>query len=474
MKSINIGLLGFGTVGSGVFKVIVRNQQEISRRIGGIIRVDTIGVRNVDQIKAKCVQIFRELNEKNDPLLTSKNDLQLLLEHGLKVTNDFSTILSDPNIDIVVEAIGGIDDAKKWILSAIKNGKHVVTANKALLAQHGKEIFSEAKRAGVNIAFEAAVAGGIPIIKVLREGLSANRIHSISGIINGTTNFILSEMMSSGLNLDQALSRAQELGYAEADVSADVDGIDAAHKITLMSAIAFGTFVRFNEVYVEGIRYLNSIDIDYAKKLGYAIKLLGVTKRSENGIELRVHPVMLPQRSMLAKVDGAMNAIVVDADAVGRTMYYGKGAGSEPTASAVVADLVDVARLLTVPVKYHVPPLAFQSDLLEDSDFIPISAMSSAFYIRLRVIDRLGVLAQLSKILFEHKISIDRLWQIGAQDLNSNINLNEASDGEDVVTDLIIITHPTTQGDLEAALKDIVNLPLVKTGFTRIRIDDSL
>lgn len=474
MKSINIGLLGFGTVGSGVFTVIARNRREIARRIGRIIRVDTIGARNVDQVKAKCVEILRELKEKHEPMLSLKNDTQLSTQHGVKVDSDFSSVINDPNIDIIVEAIGGIDDAKKWILSAIKNGKHVVTANKALLAQHGKEIFCEAKKNGVNVAFEAAVAGGIPIIKVLREGLSANRIQSISGIINGTTNFILSEMMNSGLNLEQALSRAQELGYAEADVSADVDGVDAAHKITLMSAIAFGTFVRFDEVYIEGIRYLNSIDIEYAKKLGYAVKLLGVTKRLNDKIELRVHPVMLPQRSMLAKVDGAMNAIVVDSDAVGRTMYYGKGAGSEPTASAVVADLVDVARLFTAQADYHVPPLAFQSDLLENADFVPISNVSSAFYVRIRVIDRLGVLAQLAKILFDHKISIDRLWQIGANSSGSELQVSKTMKDGDVVTDLIIITHPTTQGDLESALKDIVTLPLVKSEFTRIRIDDSL
>lgn len=476
MKSINVGLLGFGTVGSGVFKVMVRNQQEIARRIGRIIKIDTIGVRDVDLAKSKCEKIFREINEKNHNVKSEalKNDLQDFFNHGLKLKNDFLSIVNDQNIDIIVEAIGGIDDARKWILEAIKNGKHVVTANKALLARHGTEIFHAAKQHGVNIAFEAAVAGGIPIIKVLREGLSANRIHSISGIINGTTNFILSEMMYSNLDLNSALARAQELGYAEADVSADVDGLDAAHKITLMSAIAFGTSVNFDEVYIEGIRGLNSVDINYAKKLGYAIKLLGVTKRLDHGIELRVHPVMLPKRSMLAKVDGVMNAIVVDADAVGRTMYYGKGAGSEPTASAVVADLVDVARLFTAQAHYHVPPLAFQSDLLENATFIHASSMESAFYVRLQVIDRLGVLAQLSNILLQHKISVDRLWQIGANGLFSREGENEALDNQDVVTDLIIITHPTVQGSLEEALKDIADLPLVKSNFIRIRIDDSL
>ena len=348
MKPVKVGLLGIGTVGSGVFEVLRRNQEEITRRAGRGIEISAVSRRDLEKARA-------------------------IVGDAARVVADPRDIIRDPEIEIVVELIGGYDLARELVLEAIAAGKHVVTANKALLAVHGTEIFAAAQARGVMVAFEAAVAGGIPIIKSLREGLTANRIQWLAGIINGTTNFILSEMRDKGLDFDTVLKQAQALGYAEADPTFDIEGIDAAHKATLMSAMAFGVPVQFDRAYVEGITQLAAQDIRYAEMLGYRIKLLGISKRTPEGIELRVHPALIPAKRLIANVEGAMNAVVVQGDAVGTTLYYGKGAGSEPTASAVIADLVDIARLAGADASQRVPYLAFQQHALGDEVVLPMA-----------------------------------------------------------------------------------------------------
>ena len=396
MKPIQVGLLGIGTVGSGVFNVLQRNQDEISRRAGRGIEIAMVADLDVERAKS---------------VVGSK----------VQVVNDARAVIANPDIDIVIELIGGYGVAKALVLEAIAAGKHVVTANKALLAVHGTEIFAAASAKGVMVAFEAAVAGGIPIIKALREGLTANRIQWIAGIINGTTNFILSEMRDKGLDFDVVLKEAQRLGYAEADPTFDIEGVDAAHKATIMSAIAFGIPVQFDKAYVEGITKLGAADIKYAEQLGYRIKLLGITKRAEKGIELRVHPSLVPSKRLIANVEGAMNAVVVQGDAVGTTLYYGKGAGSEPTASAVIADLVDIARLHTADPEHRVPHLAFQPHTLTDAmgalPVLPMSEVVTSYYLRLRVADQAGVLAKVTGLLAEAGVSIDAVLQREADEV---------------------------------------------------------
>lgn len=386
MKPVKVGILGLGTVGSGTFNVLKRNQKEIRGRAGRGIEVVMVADRNVEMARK-------------------------IVNGDCEVVSDGNLLVNHPDIDIVVELIGGYDVAKDFVLKAIANGKHVVTANKALLALHGNEIFEAAQNRKVIVAFEAAVAGGIPIIKALREGLTANRIEWIAGIINGTTNFILSEMREKGLDFDTVLKEAQELGYAESDPTFDIEGFDAAHKATIMSAIAFGVPVQFDRAYVEGITKLEAIDIKYAEQLGYRIKLLGITKRMKNGIELRVHPTLIPAKRLIANVEGAMNAVLVNSDAVGASLYYGKGAGSEPTASAVIADLVDIARLESVDPEHRVPHLAFQPDALTNTPILPMSEVTTSYYLRMQVKDQPGVLADITRILADLQISIDAFLQ---------------------------------------------------------------
>lgn len=441
MESIKAGLLGFGTVGRGTFNVLKRNQEEISRRAGRRIEITRIAVRNVARAQAA------------------------LGGEAITVDADPQALINDPTLDIVIETIGGIEPAREWVLQAIARGKHVVTANKALLALHGNEIFAAASKHGVMVAFEAAVAGGIPIIKALREGLSANRIESIVGIINGTTNFILSQMRARGVDFATALADAQQLGYAETDPTFDIEGVDAAHKATLMGALAFGVPVQFERAHIEGITKLAARDIQYAEELGYCIKLLGIMRRAEHGIELRVHPTLIPASHLLANVDGAMNAVLVQGDAVGPTLYYGKGAGGEPTASAVVADLVDVTRLHTADPEHRVPHLAFQPDRLVDIPILPIEEITSRYYLRLRVIDQVGVLAEITKTFAKYQISIDALLQKETQPLNEK---NKAEIGE---TDLILLTHATLEKQLNAALTQIESLPTVVAQAIKLRLE---
>jgi len=434
MKPIQVGLLGIGTVGSGTYNVLLRNEEEIRRRAGRSIRISMVA--DLDVARAKSV-----------------------VGSDVEVVSDARQVIANPEIDIVVELIGGYGIAKALVMEAIAAGKHVVTANKALLAVHGTEIFAAAQAKGVVVAFEAAVAGGIPIIKALREGLSANRIQWLAGIINGTTNFILSEMRDKGLDFDVVLKEAQRLGYAEADPTFDIEGIDAGHKVTLMSAIAFGIPVQFDKAHVEGITKLSAADITYAEQLGYRIKLLGITKRRDTGIELRVHPTLVPAKRLLANVEGAMNAVVVHGDAVGTTLYYGKGAGSEPTASAVVADLVDITRLHTADPDHRVPHLAFQPGQLAATPVLPIEDVVTSFYLRLQVADQAGVLAKITGILADRNISIDALLQ------------RESAEGESK-TDVIILTHDTREGDMNQAITAMQALPTVLAPIVRIRKEE--
>jgi homoserine dehydrogenase len=434
MDPIQVGLLGIGTVGGGTFEVLTRNQEEIRRRAGRGIEITMVADLNVERARE-------------------------IVGDKATVVADAREIIANPDISIVVELIGGYGIAKQLVLEAISAGKHVVTANKALLAVHGGEIFAAAREKGVMVAFEAAVAGGIPIIKALREGLTANRIEWIAGIINGTTNFILSEMRDKGLDFAEALKDAQRLGYAEADPTFDIEGVDAAHKITLMSAIAFGIPVQFDKAYIEGITKLQSADIRCAEQLGYRIKLLGITRRRPEGIELRVHPALVPAKRLLASVEGAMNAVMVQADAVGTTLYYGKGAGSEPTASAVIADLVDIARLHTADPGNRVPHLAFQPDELHSTPVLPIEKVQTAFYLRLRVADEKGVLAEITKILADGGISIDAVLQ------------RESAEGEHQ-TDLIILTHETPEGRMREALGKMQALPTVLGPIMSLRKEE--
>ncbi|MDR2016683.1 MAG: homoserine dehydrogenase [Burkholderiales bacterium] len=436
MKPLKVGLLGFGTVGSGVWKVLQRNQGEISRRAGREIIITHVAARAADgsleRARAEC--------------------------RGITVLDDAAKIVRDPEIDIVCELIGGTTIARTLVLDAIAHGKHVVTANKALLAHYGTEIFAAAHDKGVMVAFEAAVAGGIPIIKALREGLSANRIEWIAGIINGTSNFILSTMRETGAPFAEVLKEAQRLGYAEADPTFDVEGVDAAHKLTIMASIAFGIPMQFDKAYAEGITKLTREDIRYAEELGYRIKLLGITRRvEEQGIELRVHPTLIPVKRLIANVEGAMNAVLVKGDAVGPTLYYGAGAGSEPTASAVIADLVDVTRMHTADPEHRVPHLAFQPDRLSTIPILPISEVCTSYYLRLRVLDQPGVLADITRILADHAISIEAFLQ------------KEATHGEEV--DIIVLTHHAIEKNVRAALAKIEALPSVKGECALIRME---
>lgn len=446
MNPIRVGLIGLGTVGAGTFHVLQRNQAEIRGRAGRGIEIAMVAARNAERAKA----------------------FQAIVGDGVPCVADPQQLVDNPGIDIVVELIGGIEPARTLVLQAIANGKHVVTANKALLALHGTEIFEAAREKGVVVAFEAAVAGGIPIIKALREGLTANRIEWIAGIINGTTNFILSEMRGKGLDFATVLKEAQRLGYAESDPTFDIEGVDAAHKLTIMSAIAFGVPVQFDKAHVEGISSLQATDIKYAEQLGYRIKLLGITRRrtdgkgvpaGTSGIELRVHPTLIPASRLIANVEGAMNAVVVQADAVGTTLYYGKGAGAEPTASAVVADLVDVTRLATADPDHRVPHLAFQPDAMSDTPILPMADVHTAFYLRLVVADQAGVLSRITTILAEHDISIDAVLQ------------RESAEGERQ-TDLIILTHDTSEGRMNEALAKMQGLPTVLAPIVRIRKEE--
>lgn len=438
MNPIRVGLLGIGTVGGGVYRVLRRNQEEIRRRAGRGIEITMVADLDTERARA-------------------------IVGEGVQVVNDARQVIGSPDIDIVVELIGGYGVAKTLMLEAIAAGKHVVTANKALLAVHGTEIFEAASRKGVMVAFEAAVAGGIPIIKALREGLTANRIEWVAGIINGTTNYILSEMRDKGLAFDVALKEAQRLGYAEADPTFDIEGIDAAHKAAIMSAIAFGTPVQFDKAYVEGITRLEPIDIRYAEQLGYRIKLLGMTRRRDDGVELRVHPTLVPAQRLIANVEGAMNAVVVHGDAVGTTLYYGKGAGSEPTASAVIADLVDVTRLATSDPQHRVPYLAFQPGQMRDVAVLPMDEVVTSYYLRLRVADQPGVLAQVTGLLAGAGVSIDAVLQREADQVG----------GEGATsTDLIILTHDTREGTMNAVLAQMQGLPSVLEPITRIRKEE--
>ena len=442
--------MGIGVVGSGTFNVLRRNQQEIKRRAGRGIEITMVA--DLDVARA-----------------------QSLVGPDVKVVNDARAVIANPDIDIVIELIGGCGIAKTLVLEAIAAGKHVVTANKALLAVHGTEIFAAASRKGVMVAFEAAVAGGIPIIKALREGLTANRIEWIAGIINGTTNFILSEMRDKGINFDVALKQAQALGYAEADPTFDIEGVDAAHKVTIMSAIAFGIPVQFDKAYVEGITKLGAADIKYAEQLGYRIKLLGITKRREldaaqhtsAGVELRVHPCLVPAKRLIANVEGAMNAVMVQADAVGTTLYYGKGAGSEPTASAVIADLVDITRLHTADAAQRVPHLAFQPNAMSDLPVLPMSDVVTSYYLRLRVADEAGVLAKVTGILASLSISIDAVLQREADEVGGQGGAVQIAQ-----TDVIILTHDCVEAKMNAAIGLMQALPTVLEPITRIRKEE--
>ncbi len=434
MKPINVGLIGIGTVGGGTWTVLKRNAEEITRRAGRPIQITVVADKNVE--------LARQITGGS-----------------ARVTDDAFAVVNDPEVDIIVELIGGYGVAKEVVMQAIANGKHVVTANKALLAVHGTEIFTAAQQKGVMVAFEAAVAGGIPIIKALREGLTANRIEWAAGIINGTTNFILSEMRDKGLSFDDVLKEAQRLGYSEADPTFDIEGVDAAHKATLIASIAYGIPVQFDKAYIEGITKLEASDIKYAEQLGYRIKLLGIAKRRDNGVELRVHPTLIPAKRLLANVEGAMNAVMVKGDAVGTTLYYGKGAGAEPTASAVVADLVDVARLATADPEHRVPHLAFQPDAMSSLPILPMSEIETGYYLRLRVEDKPGVLADVTRILADQQISIDAMLQ------------REPEEGEGE-TDIIILTHVCKESSADAAIAKIEGLSAQKGKVKRIRLEE--
>jgi homoserine dehydrogenase len=434
MQSIKIGLLGFGTVGRGTWDVLRRNQHEIMRRAGRGIEVAAIAARSAARARD-------------------------FVAGAVPVYADPAQLLARDDIDIVVELIGGYEPARTLVLDAINRGKHVVTANKAMLAKHGNEIFEAARSRGVMVAFEAAVAGGIPIIKALREGLTANRIEWLAGIINGTSNFILSEMRAKGLPFETVLKQAQQLGYAEADPTFDIEGIDAAHKLALLAAIAFGVPINIDAACTEGISRLAAEDIRYAEQLGYRIKLLGISKRTAKGIELRVHPTLVPMQRLLANVEGAMNAVLVKGDAVGVTLYYGKGAGAEPTASAVVADLVDVTRLHTADPENHVPHLAFQPDRMADVPWLPIDETVTSYYFRMRVADQPGVLADITRILADGRISIDALFQ------------REPGEGENQ-TDIIMLTHDAVEREVNAAVARIEKLPTVLAPVIRIRQEE--
>jgi homoserine dehydrogenase len=434
MKQLSVGLLGIGTVGGGTYAVLTRNQSEISRRLGFNVKVVQVADRNLEHAKA----------------VTGGN---------VALTDDAFAVVNNSDVDVVVELIGGYTIAKELVLKAIENGKHVVTANKALLAMHGNEIFKAAEAKGVIVAYEAAVAGGIPIIKALREGLTANKIEWLAGIINGTTNFILTEMRNKGLAFADVLGEAQRLGYAEADPTFDVEGIDAAHKLTLMAAIAFGMPIEFKSTYTEGITKLQTKDIVYAEELGYRVKLLGISKKTEAGVELRVHPTLIPEKRLIANVDGAMNAVLVKGDAVGPTLYYGAGAGAEPTASAVVADIVDIARMRTTTAEQRVPHLGFQPDQQVALNVLPISEVVSAYYLRLRALDKPGVMADVTKILGDSAISIEAMMQKEPQE-------------DEQEADIVILTDTIIEKEVDAAITKLEALTAITGKIIKIRMEE--
>ncbi len=433
MKPVYIGILGLGTVGGGTVNVLDRNADEITRRAGREIQVTIASVRSLDK-----------------PRICDTS--------SIKLTTDPFEIVNNPDVAVVVELIGGDTLALELVMTAIANGKHVVTANKALIAVHGNEIFAAAQKMGVTVAFEAAVAGGIPIIKAVREGLAGNRVKWLAGIINGTSNFILTEMREKGRSFEDVLAEAQELGYAEADPTFDVEGIDAAHKLTILASIAFGIPLQFEKAYTEGMRSLTTQDVTDAADLGFRIKHLGIAKRTESGVELRVHPTLIPEKRLIANVDGVMNAILVNGDAVGPTLYYGAGAGADPTASAVVADLVDVVRALTTDPENRVPHLAFQADALADTAILPIEEVCSAWFLRLQALDQPNVLANVTKILGENGISIEAIVQKVPHQHGASVPI-------------VILTHSVVEKAMNQALTAISELPEIEPDITRIRVE---
>jgi homoserine dehydrogenase len=433
LKPVKVGLLGLGTVGGGTFNVLRRNAEEIARRAGRGIEITHAAARDYDP---GCLPGIETID----------------------VCDDAFAVVNDADVEIIVELIGGYEPARELVLQAIANGKHVVTANKALIAVHGNEIFAAAQARGVMVAFEAAVAGGIPIIKAVREGLSANRINWIAGIINGTGNFILTEMRDKGRDFADVLAEAQQLGYAEADPTFDVEGIDAAHKLAILGSLAFGIPLQFDKVYTEGISHITREDVVYAEQLGYRIKHLGITRRTDKGVELRVHPTLIPGRRLIANVDGVMNAVLVNADAVGPTLYYGAGAGSEPTASAVVADIIDVARTLTVDPENRVPHLAFQPDALSDVPVLSMDEVETAYYLRLCAVDQPGVMADITRILGDAGISIEAILQ------------KEPQEGETAVA-VILLTRTIREQQMNAAIQAIERLDTIEGAVTRIRME---
>ncbi len=434
MKPVNVGLLGMGTVGGGTVSVLTRNAEEIARRAGREIQICHAAAK---EYNADAIQGLDQIGE---------------------ISDDAFAVVNNPEVDIVIELIGGYSPAKELVLKAIENGKHVVTANKALIATHGNEIFAAAQEKGVTVAFEAAVAGGIPIIKAVREGLAANQIEWIAGIINGTGNYILTEMRDKGRDFEDVLKEAQALGYAEADPSFDVEGIDAAHKLTILGSIAFGIPLQFDKTYIEGITKIEQQDVSYAGELGYRIKHLGITRKTDKGIELRVHPTLIPHRRLIANVDGVMNAVLVKADAVGPTLYYGAGAGSEPTASAVVADVVDVVRALTTDPENRVPHLAFQPHELSDDSILPMDEVETSYYLRMQAIDKPGVLAEVTKILGDSGISIEAILQ------------KEPFAGAKHVP-IIFLTQCVQEKNMNAAIKQIEQLDVIEGEIMRIRME---
>jgi len=433
VNPVKVGLLGLGTVGSGTFNVLHRNAEEITRRAGRGIQISHAAARDYDPARLPGIE-------------------------SITVTDDAFAVVDNPEVEIVVELIGGYEPARELVLRAIANGKHVVTANKALIALHGNEIFAAAQEKGVMVAFEAAVAGGIPIIKAIREGLAANKIEWLTGIINGTGNFILTEMRDKGRDFADVLKEAQELGYAEADPTFDIEGIDAAHKLTILASIAFGLPLQFDKVYTEGISRITRADVVYAEELGYRIKHLGFTRRTDEGIELRVHPTLIPERRLIANVDGVMNAVLVMADAVGPTLYYGAGAGSEPTASAVIADIVDVARTLTADPENRVPHLAFQPHALSDVPILGMEDVETAYYLRMQASDQPGVMAEVTRILGDLGISIEAILQ------------KEPAPGA-VVAQIIMLTHSVRERKMNEALRKIGALDTIHGEITRIRLE---
>ncbi len=433
MKPVNIGILGLGTVGGGTVTVLSRNAEEISRRAGREIKVTHGAAKAYDASQITGIE-------------------------NIQVSDDAFALVENPDIDIIVELIGGDSPAKELVLKAIENGKHVVTANKALIAKYGNLIFEAANKKGVVVAFEAAVAGGIPIIKALREGLAANEIEWVAGIINGTGNFILTEMRDKGRDFNDVLSEAQALGYAEADPTFDVEGIDAAHKLTIIASLAFGIPLQFDKAYTEGISKIEKQDVDYADSFGYHIKHLGITRRTEKGIELRVHPTLIPKKRLIANVDGVMNAVLVQADAVGPTLYYGAGAGAEPTASAVVADIIDITRTLTTDPHNRIPHLAFQLSELANTPILAIDEIESAYYLRLSVDDKPGVMAQITQILSDKKISIKTMQQ--------------SKHAENEAAPLIFMTHQAKEKDINQAIAAIEALDSVTSPIQRLRVEN--